>query len=142
LNHNRLRKSTAAAALFFLALVVPAAQGDTRQGHPLPARDLSESRQQKIVTLDDAFAGLDLSKEQRSEVQKIRKDAEARKTAIAENQALTQDQKDAMILGCMRLEYSRIFQALTPTQQNMVRERLRAWQQAEAPTQKPNAPAN
>lgn len=98
--------------------------------------------QQKIASLDDAFVGLDLSNEQRAEVQKIRQDAEVHKAATAKNQKLTQDQKDAMIQGYTRIEYSKIFQALTPAQQNLVRERIRAWQAAEAPSQKTNAPVN
>jgi hypothetical protein len=141
-NNSQLPRSATVAAVFLLMLAAAVARGDTPQSRPMPTQSLSVPLHQKVASFDDAFAGLDLSNEQRAEVQKIRQDAEAHKAATAKNQSLTQDQKDAMIQGYTRIKYSKIFQMLTPAQQSLVRERIRAWQAAEAPNQKSNAPVN
>lgn len=143
MNTSRLVQSAAVVVFSLLMLAVPeSARGDIPQAHSAAAPILSQREHRKVTTLADAFAGLDLSKEQQAEVEKIRQDAEARIASIDQNQDLNQDQKDAMIQGCTRLEYSQIFRALTPAQKQVVRERVRALEASEPPNQHPNAPRN
>jgi Spy/CpxP family protein refolding chaperone len=143
LNENRFLQSAAVAALCLLTLAVPAsARGDVPQSRPKPTPNLFLRGHQKIASLDDAFDGLGLTEEQKTEVQKIRRDTDAQIAVVAGNQTLDKDHKDAMIERFTRLEYSQIFRALTPAQQQVVRERIRSLQAAEAPGQKPNASRN
>lgn len=91
--------------------------------------------------MEDNFAGLDLSDEQKTEIAKIRQVTEERKAIVVKSATLNQDQKDAMITGYTRLQYSQMFRVLTPTQQKVVRKRIQD-QRGETPKQKKPAPGN
>jgi len=98
-----------------------------------------------VGSLEDDFAGLDLSDEQKSEIEKIRQDTESRRGVVAKDSNLNSDQKNAMIQGYARLEYSQIFRVLTPIQQRVVRQRImarRAADQASKGPQPHQAPKN
>ncbi len=86
------------------------------------------------------FQGLDYTPEQKAQIDKIQRDAETRKAAVAKDEKLTQDQKDAMLTGYTHLEYSSIFKVLTPEQQRQVREKIRARKAADQAAQKKQAP--
>jgi Spy/CpxP family protein refolding chaperone len=88
----------------------------------------------------DYFQGLDYTPEQKAEIDKIHRDTETRKAAVAKDEKLTQDQKDAMLTGYTHLEYSAIFKVLTPEQQKQVREKIRARKAADQAAQKKPAP--
>ena len=91
-------------------------------------------------SLAEAFAGLKYTDDQKVEIDKIHRDAETRKAAVSKDEKLTQDQKDAMLLGYTHLEYSSIFKTLTPEQRRQVRDKIRARKAADQPAQKEQAP--
>jgi Spy/CpxP family protein refolding chaperone len=86
------------------------------------------------------FQGLDYTPEQKAEIDKIHRDTETRKAAVAKDEKLTQDQKDAMLTGYTHLEYGSIFKVLTPEQQKQVREKIRARKAADEAAQKKQTP--
>lgn len=139
MNNKRLTHNATVATLFLLVLAVSGpARGDRPLSHAMPALNPAMPGLQKIAPVNDPFAALDLSDAQKAEVQKIRQNAEERKAAVVRAQNIGPDQKDAMILGYTRAEYSQIFRVLTPAQQKVVRERIRT-QQVEAAKQKDRA---
>jgi Spy/CpxP family protein refolding chaperone len=86
------------------------------------------------------FQGLEYTPEQKAQIDKIHQDAETKKSAVTKDEKLTQDQKDAMIVGFTHLEYSSIFKVLTPEQQRQVREKIRARKAAQQAAQKKQPP--
>ena len=90
--------------------------------------------------LNDDFAGLVYSDEQKAEVAKIHSESERRKGMVAKDDKLTPDQKDAMLLGYTRLEYGEIFKVLTPIQKKLVRSRMQARREADQATRKKQQP--
>jgi Spy/CpxP family protein refolding chaperone len=86
------------------------------------------------------FQGLEYTPEQKAQIDKIHQDAETKRAAVAKDDKLNQDQKDAMLVGYTHLEYSSIFKVLTPEQQRQVREKIRARKAANQAAQKKQAP--
>jgi Spy/CpxP family protein refolding chaperone len=86
------------------------------------------------------FQELDYTPEQKAQIDKIHRDAETRRAAVAKDEELDQDQKDAMLAGYTHLEYGSIFKVLTPEQQRQVREKVRARKAAEQAAQKKQPP--
>lgn len=139
MNRNRFAQNAALAALLLLPFALPvAARADSPQGRPSQSPNPALTGSQKIASMDDNFAGLDLSDEQKTEIAKIRQETEERKTVVAKSATLNQDQKDAMITGYTRLQYSQMFRVLTPTQQKVVRKRV---QDQRGESAKPTKPA-
>jgi hypothetical protein len=81
------------------------------------------------------FVGLNYTDEQKAEIAKVHRDMESHKAAIVKDEKLTPDQKNAMILGYTRMEYGRVYQALSPEQQRQVRQRMVARRTADQATQ-------
>ena len=140
---NRFAKSlTVLAAFLFLfsapgpvrAYSTPAGGGQT----PTPAMPGSQAESSSNPA--EYFEGLDYTPEQKAQIDKIQHDAEMRKAAVAKDQKLDQDQKDAMLVGYTHLEYSSIFKVLTPEQQRQVRNKIRARKAADMAAQKKQAP--
>ena len=96
----------------------------------------------KADPLPDYFAGLDYTDEQKAEIARIRHNIDARRRAVEGDDRLTQDQKDAMILGYTRLENGEIFKVLTLEQRRQVRQKLEARREAGQPAQKKRRPEN
>ena len=86
------------------------------------------------------FEGLEYTPEQKTQIDKIHQDAEMRRGVVAKDDKLTQDQKDAMLVGYTHLENSSIFKVLTPDQQRQVRHRIRARNAADQAAQKKQTP--
>lgn len=143
MNMNRLAKTLAVTSgfLFLFAVPVPARAYNTSTGEvqtptpamPGPQGDRSSSAAQY-------FQGLDYTPEQKAEIDKIHRDTETRKAAVAKDEKMTQDQKDAMLVGYTHLESVSIFKVLTPDQQRQVRNRIRARKAADQAAQKKQAP--
>ena len=139
---NRFSSPAAVAAglLFLFAVPWPARAQSAPPGGaqtPMPALP---GPQPQADSLSEAFAGLKYTDEQKVEIDKIHREAETRRAAVSKDEKLTQDQKDAMLLGYTRLEYSSIFKVLTPEQQKQVREKIRARKAADQAAQKKPAP--
>jgi Spy/CpxP family protein refolding chaperone len=142
MNRNRFAQNASLAALLLLPFAVSgAAHADSPQSRPAQTPSPAQPGPQKLASMDDNFTGLDLSDEQKTEIAKIRQVTEERKAMVVKSATLNQDQKDAMITGYTRLQYSQMFRVLTPTQQKVVRKRIQD-QRAETPKQKKAAPGN
>jgi Spy/CpxP family protein refolding chaperone len=90
----------------------------------------------KEATPANDFAGLDFTDEQKAEIESIRKDITSRKEAVAKDEKLSGDQKDAMLLGYTRMEYGMIYNVLSPVQKRQVSQRIRARKAADQAAQK------
>jgi len=80
----------------------------------------------KPSSLEDDFAALNYTDEQKVEIEKIRQDTKLHRDAVEKDDKLTADQKDAMLVGYNRLEYGMIYKVLTPQQKKQVREKIHA----------------
>lgn len=86
-----------------------------------------------------AFAGLTYSDAQKEAIRKIREDIASRKAVVRKSDKLTDDQKNAMLTGYTRMEYSLIYKELTPEQKKKVSLRMHA---DDAKQKKQAAPAS
>lgn len=76
--------------------------------------------------LNDDFAGLTFTAEQKSQISAIHEDTVSKVAIVKADTKLDQDQKGAMISGYARMENGRIFAVLTPIQQKQVRAKIQA----------------
>lgn len=128
MNYNRFAKSlTIAAGLFLLLATQGPARADSARPGGLQVPSPASSRPlPKSDSLPDYFAGLNYTDDQKAEIAQIRHNMDTRRDAVAMDDRLTRDQKDAMILGYTHLENGEIFKVLTPEQRRQVRQRLQA----------------
>jgi len=142
MNKNRLATPLSVAAGFILLCASPRLTGTQSSAPsmaPVPSVASPVSQATKDPFPADDFAGFDFTDEQKTEIDKIRQDTKSRKEAVVKDQKLTADQKDAMLLGYARLEYSQIYKALTPVQRKEVQQRIRA-RRAEDPAAQKKQP--
>lgn len=142
---NRFAKSLALSAGFLFLFAVPGqarAHSTSAGGVQTPTPAMPGSQAESSYNPAEFFEGLEYTPEQKEQIDKIQHDAEARKAAVAKDQKLDQDQKDAMVKGYTRLEYGAIFKVLTPEQQRQVREKVRAHQAALKKSNPPNTSKN
>ena len=78
--------------------------------------------------------------EQKVKIDEIRKNMRARMDAVAKDDKLTPDQKQAMLLGLQRMETSDLFKVLTPEQQKEVLKKAQARRAADPQRQKSRYP--
>ena len=145
MNKNRFAKPVAVAAGFIFLLAVPglAYAGVAGLDAPPAPKAASPGAQPKGDSLpSDDFAGLNLTDEQKAEIDKIHRDTESRKSVVVKDEKLTSDQKDAMLLGYTHLGNGLIFKVLSSEQQRQVRQRIRARRAADQVEQKKQPPRN
>ena len=143
MNRNRFSQNAALAAMLLLPFAVSGSgHADSPQSRPVQTPSPAQQGPQKIASMDDNFAGLDLSDEQKTEITKIRQETDERKTVVAKSTTLNQDQKDAMITGYTRLQYSQMFRVLTLSQQKVVRKIIDGQRAEAAKQEKRPAPAH
>ena len=94
------------------------------------------TRQKSDALPPDDFAGLSYTDEQKAELDKIHRDTESHRQAVINDNKLTADQKDAMLLGYTRMEYGLRFKVLSPEQKRQVRQRMQARRAADQTAQK------
>ena len=85
------------------------------------------TRQKSDALPPDDFAGLSYTDE---------RDTESHRQAVINDNKLTADQKDAMLLGYTRMEYGLRFKVLSPEQKRQVRQRMQARRAADQTAQK------
>jgi Spy/CpxP family protein refolding chaperone len=143
MNKNRFAKmlTIATGSIFLFAASAPARAAGAPYGAMQAPIQASPGPLQSGSIPADLFDGLNYTDEQKTEIAKIRQDMEVRKTAVAKDDKLTQDQKDAMLLGYSRIENSSIFKVLTPEQRRQVHQKL-ARRAAEQSGQKKQPPRN
>jgi Spy/CpxP family protein refolding chaperone len=154
MNKKRCPQPFTVAAGFFLLCAAPGLTRGAQMASPGPAQApkmASPAAQAKKDSdpLDD-FAGLNYTDEQKAEIEKVRLDTRKRREAVAKDEKLSADQKDAMLLGYTRIEYGRIYEVLSPDQKRQISQRARARRAADdaartkqqpPSNQKSNAPA-
>ena len=129
------------AVLMLLCLPAFARADSARSGAVQTPGAISPSTQPMRAPLPpNDFAGLNLTDEQKAEIDKIHREIESNKSVVAKDEKLTPDQKDAMLLGYTRMEYGRTFKVLTPEQQKEVRQRIQARKAADQSAQKRQPP--
>lgn len=144
MNKNQIAKSLTTAAGLILLICEPVSsrakilpQEVMRAPTPVSPAPLL-----KPDSLPEYFAGLDYTDDQKAEIAQICHNINTRRSAVAGDDRLTQDQKDAMILGYTRLESGEILKVLTPEQRRQVRQRLQVRREAGQPAQKKQRPRN
>src|SRR5271169_5447489 len=112
MSRNRLAKPAAVVGgVIFLCAVPGLIRAQSAPPGPVQAPKLASSGAQvKRDSLPaDDFAGLKYSEEQKAEIDQIQRNTKALMDAVAKDDKLTPDQKDAMLLGYKRMEYGRVY---------------------------------
>lgn len=140
---NRLAQKVAITAGLMTLLALPgSARADQPQARPAPSSAQASSSQAKPPAMEDFFAGLDYTDDQKASIDKVKQDTDAKKAIVAKDSKLNDDQKGAFMQGYTRLEYQQIFKILTPKQQKLVRQRMDAAKAAASkPAKRPAPPA-
>ena len=104
----------------------------------------STSAQRRYISPSEFLAGLTLTDDQKAKINQIREDTKSHLAAVAKDQKLGPEVKDAMIGGYQRIENSQIFGVLTLEQQQQVRRRIATLRakalQPQDPLEQPPAP--
>lgn len=103
-----------------------------RLARPAPAQ------RGKYISPTEFLAGLTLTEDQKTKINQIREDTKSRLAAVAKDEKLGPEVKEAMLGGYQRIENSKIFEVLTLDQQREVRKRLA---DLKAPAQPPRQPS-
>ncbi len=119
---------TVAAGFFLLCAAPGLTRAQMAPSGPAQAPKMASPAAQAKKDSDplDDFAGLNYTDEQKAEIEKIRLDTRKRREAVAKDEKLSADQKDAMLLGYTRIEYGRIYEVLSPDQKRQINQRVRA----------------
>ena len=94
--------------------------GAARPAGVLPTRN----QRPTYISPTEYLAGLTLTDDQKAKINQIREDTKSHLAAVAKDQKLGPEVKDAMAVGFQRIENSQIFEVLTPGQQQQVRRRI------------------
>ena len=97
------------------------------------------AQRQAYISPSDYLAGLTLTDDQIAKIDQIREDTRSHLAAVAKDQKLGPEVKDAMVTGYQRIENSQIFEVLAPEQQGEVRKRIATLRAA---AQKPQGPSS
>ena len=131
--------------IFLCAAPRPALGQSSPPGATLRRPVKSDSSQLRYISPSEFLAGLTLTDEQKTKINRIRDDTTSHLAAVAKDQELGPEVKDAMIGGYERIENSQIFGVLTTDQQKQVRRRLATLrataQQPQGPLQQSPVPA-
>ena len=107
---------------------------------PAPRKGAPVLRPNRASQPADDFAGLKFTNDQKAEIDQIHQDMKSRMDAVAKDEKLTSEQRDAMLEGYRRMERNQVFKLLTPEQQREVRARIRAQRVAKQEAQKKLSP--
>lgn len=122
-------------------MILTATPGLIRAQSPGPQVAQPSASTTQMDPYAESFAGLTYTDEQKEAISKIRQDIESRKAVVKKTDKLTPDQKDAMLTGYARMEYSQIYdKVLTPAQKKLVSTRIHASRAAAKAEQKKQAP--
>jgi Spy/CpxP family protein refolding chaperone len=102
------------------------------------------NRRMTYISPTEYLAGLTLTDDQKAKINQIREETKSHLAALAKDQKLGPEVKDAMLGGYQRIENSKIFEVLTPEQQQQVRRRIATLRapprQPQDPLEQPSAP--
>jgi hypothetical protein len=91
----------------------------------------------KSATPPDLLEGLTLADDQKAKIDQIRAETKSHLAAVANDKKLSPEAADAFLRGYQRNENARIFEVLTPGQQQEVRKRIATWRAAAGKPQYP-----
>ncbi|HEY3707515.1 MAG TPA: hypothetical protein VGL22_20810 [Terracidiphilus sp.] len=136
-------------AVLAAALCVSASsRGDSKQtprpATHAPATASTGAQPNPLPAPAGDFSGLTFSEEQKARLQKIHEQGQSRLSTVANDPKLDGSQKSAMLEGYQRLEYSQMYEILTPEQKAVVRKNMAARHEKERhhqPNQQPPHPA-
>ena len=140
MKRTRFAKLAIAAGLLLVSAIPDRTSGQSLPPAPVdtPPKTMPPVRTKRAPDPLEDFAGLNFNEEQKAKIQQIRQDIKSRMDAVVRDQKLSQDQKEAMLLGFQRMERGQVFEVLTPDQQSEVRKRIQARRKAEKqPSQRP-----
>jgi len=138
---NRHTKRVATGLLFLCVMPgLTRAQSSTPGPMPAPPKAARVSRPKRVPSKADDFAGLNLTDDQKAQIDQIHQGMKTRRDAVVKDEKLTADQRDAMLEGYERMERGQVFKLLTTEQRKEVRERIRARHAAEQVEQKKQPP--
>jgi len=143
MNMNRFARRVAVAAGVFFLCAAPASargQSNTPSRAPTPPKAAPAARPQRAPSAADDFAGLTYTDEQKARIDQIHQDMKSRKDAVAKDEKLTPEQRDAMLAGFGRMERTQVFKVLTTDQQKEVIKRIRQRHAAEQEEKKRQSP--
>jgi hypothetical protein len=133
---QRLATRVAVGAGVLVLCVVPALTcAQDQPSAPPPAMRHAGPVQgpaRRAASVEDVFAGLNYTAQQKANIQLIQKNSKMRKDSVLKDEKLSPEQRDAMLQGLERIEHGQIFRALTPEQQAEVRKRILAQREAQA----------
>jgi Spy/CpxP family protein refolding chaperone len=156
MNRNAFVKRVAVGAGFLLLCGAPrlslgqASPATPTQASPATPAGLARpravpARRGKAISPTEYLAGLTLSDDQKAKINQIREETKTHLAAVAKDDKMGPEVKEAMLGGYQRIENGKIFEVLTPDQKKEVRKRLAdlraSAQPSRPPLQQPPAPA-
>ena len=91
----------------------------------------------KSAAPPDLLEGLTLADGQKAKIDQIREETKSRLAAVANDKKLSPEAADEFLRGYQRNENARIFEVLTPEQQQEVRKRIATFRAAAGKPQYP-----
>jgi len=138
---NRHTRRAAIGLLFLCGMLGPTrAQTTTPSPMPAPLKAARVSRQKRVPSKADDFAGLNLTDDQKAKIDQVHQSMNTRRDVVVKDEKLSAEQRDAMLEGYERMERGQIFNLLTTEQRKEVREKIRARHAAEQVEQKKQSP--
>lgn len=106
------RPLAATAGLLFVSVIADRSSGQSLPPAPAdtPHKTIPSARAKRAPDPIDDFAGLHFSDDQKAKIQQIRQDIKSRMEAVARDDKLSLDQKEAMVEGFQRMERSQVYQ--------------------------------
>jgi Spy/CpxP family protein refolding chaperone len=118
----------AAGGFLFLCAAPMLAVGQPNQPGATPhAPTKSASAPHGKSAPPDLLEGLTLADDQKAKIDQIRAETKSRLAAVANDKKLSPEAADAFLRGYQRNENAKIFEVLTPEQQEEVRKRIATW---------------
>lgn len=145
MNQNRMVKSFAMGAGLFFLCVAPAMTRAQTPSPPVqvPQKTSPLARPNREPAPSDIFAGLTYTEEQKAKIDEIHQSFKTRLDAVAKDDKLRPEQRDAMVQGFQHMERREVYKVLTAEQQREVRKRIaaeRAAARAESQKRQPLPP--
>jgi Spy/CpxP family protein refolding chaperone len=127
MNKNALVKRVVVAGGFLFLCAAPRlalGQANPPGVAPPPGIRPTRARRPTYISPAEYLTGLTLTEDQKAKINQIREDTKSHLAVVAKDQKLGPEVKDAMAGGYQRIENSKIFEVLTPEQQQQVRRRI------------------
>ena len=143
MNTDRLPRQLVVGAGFFLMCAAPellVAQSPPAAPTPAFHSNLRPAHPKPPGPMDD-FAGLKLTPEQQTQINRIHEDMKSRMDGVVKADNLSPEQKEAMLRGLQHMERGQVFGVLDAEQRAEVRKRALARHAAAPPQQDRRKPA-